>query len=405
MVLKLLFVCIGTSILTSCGPKFSTKAPDSSNNPLPREGNPNPNPSNPNDGDLNQGGNNNEKNEDKECRKPSATPFERLIVENENPKIQLKNVSELITQVEKTCGGCHLAPAASTGGFSFVAQLENKTVFTDGKKKDIRGLQNAYQDMIRTIENGTMPPQAKNQNTDYYKKIAQDLRSWEASGLPSETYNTGAESGSVRSSSNTLSELGSCIPSPEILGSDKSKDSFFANMTTLPKFLKDTDLYTLDSKALAKTGTVSYSVEYPLWADNAEKGRYVHFPETPEGKRSQALLASGSDSFVLPANARFYKNFYKAVQTSDGTVRYKIIETRIIVTRDLNRESLFGTYKWNDDESNAVLLDSPYRDGTGFKDDIFHFEVNAQTKAKRKYAIPGSERCRIYKYENNPFKY
>ncbi|MEI8026627.1 MAG: hypothetical protein WCI18_09785 [Pseudomonadota bacterium] len=389
MVLKFLIIWIATNVLISCGPKFNPKAPYPGENPPTRGGYPNP--SNPNEDDQNKAGN--EKNDDKECRKPSSTPFERLIVENENPKVSLKNVSDLVTQVEKTCGGCHLAPAASVGGFSFVAQLENKTVFSDGQKKEIRGLKNAYKDMIRTMESGAMPPQAKSQNTDYYKKITQELRSWEASGLPSETYNAGTEEGSRTPTSNTLSELGSCIPSPEILGSDKNKDSYFANMEALPKSLKDTDLYTLDSKALAKSGTVSYSVEYPLWADNAEKGRYVHFPETPEGKRSQAILASGSNSFILPANARFYKNFYKAVQTSDGSVRYKIIETRIIVTRDLNRESLFGTYKWNDDESNAILIDAPYRDGTGFKDDIFNIEVNTQTKAKRKYAIPGSERC------------
>jgi len=385
--------CIFSLILSGCGPDYSSKKkPDGT------PGQPNPtNPTNPtkDDNDPLPGPVVviDKVDEDPECTKPKLPIFERLIAENENPKPNLKNVADLFSAVEKMCGSCHLAPEADKGGFTFVAQLDDAKVVMNGRKVDVRGIKNAYPSIVKAIENGSMPPQAKKQNTVVYKRLAEELRLWEASGFPATQYESKPIDPSSRVSTNSLSELGTCIPSAKIVGGDKSKDDFFANIDSLPKNLKDTDLFTLDSKELAKAGTVSFSVEYPLWADNAEKGRYVHFPNSASGKRAVASLISSENKFKIPANSRFYKNFYKAVKNSDGLIKYKIVETRIIVTREGVGTSLFGSYKWNDDETNATLIDTPYRDGTGFKDDIFHLEIDAVSKQKRKYVIPGAERC------------
>ena len=387
---KISLLTLISLILSGCGPAYTPKKKPQESPGLPSPTETKKNDDVPLPGPITV---DEKTDEDPDCTKPKLPIFDRLIVENENPKPNLKNVADLFSNVEKMCGSCHLAPEADKGGFTFVAQLENRTLVMNGKKVEVKGIKNAYPNIVQAIENGTMPPQAKKQQTTVYKKMAEELRLWEASGFSPSQYESKPIDPSKRVSVNSLSELGTCIPSLNILGSDKNKDAFFANIDSLPKNLRDTDLFTLDSKELAKSGTVSYSVEYPLWADNAEKGRYVHFPELSSGKRAEASLMSSEGKFKIPANSRFYKNFYKAVKNAEGSIKYKIIETRIIVTRAGLGTSLFGTYKWNDDETNATLEDNPYRDGTGFRDDIFYLEIDAEKKLKRKYVVPGSERC------------
>ncbi len=124
--------------------------------------------------------------------------------------------------------------------------------------------------------------------------------------------------------------------------------------------------------------------------------------------------------FDIPANTRFYKTFMKKVKGVDGVVRYHKIETRLIVSRprdaDGNDQSLFGTYVWEDDESQANLLVTPQNNGEPFVDLVktlitdegIAAEVQDQVKkfrvrnftyemdsrhATRRYAFPSQQRC------------
>jgi mono/diheme cytochrome c family protein len=219
----------------------------------------------------------------------------------------------------------------------------------------------------------------------------------------------------------TLSNIGSCIPAKGMIAKDPTDmdklDTLFAaaTETTLPTTLDQTDLTSLDSEALAKTGVVSYAPTYPLWTDNAGKMRYVRVP------RGQSIkLDKANQRFDIPANTRFYKTFLKEVVDLNGNMGYRKIETRMIVSRPdttlpdgtAQQNALYGTYIWNDDESQATLLADPLRDGKPFADRIFSYitdESKAQpiidskplslstalTKAgvTRHYAVPGGERC------------
>ena len=219
-----------------------------------------------------------------------------------------------------------------------------------------------------------------------------------------------------------LTNVGSCIPNPYGVGLNTQTmdqlDAFFAQATELPATLDKTDLTTFDSDVLARDGVVSYVPAYPLWSDAAGKMRHVRVP------RGQSIaLDKETQQFHIPPNTRFYKTFLKEVIDLSGKQAWKRIETRLIVSRPdqtaadgtVTQTALFGTYVWNEDETQAVLLNDPLRDGQPFTDRVTEYFTD-EPKAKallasmpmsfdeqtfesdnpglvRHYGIPGSQRC------------
>ncbi len=218
-----------------------------------------------------------------------------------------------------------------------------------------------------------------------------------------------------------LTNLGNCIPnaamSVEAATDEQNLDELFANVERfedLPKSLSETDLSTLDSAELARHGVYAFAPAYTLWADYAKKTRYVRVP------RGESIrFDEDAQTFAIPTNTRFYKTFMKEVTDLDGNKRYRKMETRIILSRpdrilddgSAETTAIFGSYKWNEAETEATLNSEPYTsDNKGFKDDIFTYTVDERLEdklvreaktgeqllaagARRNYAIPGSDRC------------
>jgi mono/diheme cytochrome c family protein len=229
-----------------------------------------------------------------------------------------------------------------------------------------------------------------------------------------------------------LTAIGNCIPSKEMIGTQTTKmdalDAAFARLARapkgegslvdrigLPERLEDTDLFTLDSATLARHGVVTYAPIYPLWADNARKIRHVR---VPRGKSIR--FNKDTQTFDIPPNTRFYKTFLKRIIDEDGNESYRKMETRLIVARPdvqnpdgtTSQMGLFGTYIWNEDETEATLFTEPLRNGEPFTDSVISYITNApiaeQVTGKhprnltlkltdagviRHYAVPGSDRC------------
>lgn len=217
-----------------------------------------------------------------------------------------------------------------------------------------------------------------------------------------------------------MTNLGNCVPNKQIVGEDKAmmndRDTFFAEMKTLPPLLSQTDLVTFDAEALARRRILSFAPVYPLFSDQAKKMRHVRVP------RGQTLAFDrNSQEFSVPPNTRLYKTFFKEVTDINGDQRYKKIETRIIVSRpdgpdgpngEHETHSLFGTYQWNESETEAFLITDPLRNGKPFRDRLITYVTNEQRAeeilaqdpldkvvalqeggAVRSYAIPGADRC------------
>ncbi len=335
-----------------------------------------------------------------ECSEPrTSTPLPPL-VENENPVAPQLSFDDLKAEIDASCAGCHLAPASKTGGFWYVSAHGKSEVRSNGQKITVGGIAEQAETILKVLAGNRMPPEAMRKAAPQkYTQLQSRLEDWIAAGKPNGTFALRhSDQDGKKTNANKQSDIGSCIPRADQIGVDPEKDEFFLNMTQLPQKLSETDMISLDSLALARRGTVSYNVEYPLWADNAEKGRYVHFPaiwdeSTQAWKSSGATFDSTSKQLTVPPNTRFYKTFYKAVKNKSGETVFRKVETRIIVVRKAPQEPLLGSYKWNTSESEALLVSTPYRDGTPFKDDIFKITVDENTGKTRKYAIPGKQRC------------
>jgi mono/diheme cytochrome c family protein len=329
--------------------------------------------------------------------------------------------ADLFGLFKSVCGGCHVE--SNLGGFSV-----SETTFPMLVTRDV------YNSEIVSDDPSTfMPPPAgggipysQRAPTDAVVELATLLNDWLEQGSPAYSFTLPSSAGETAPGYALTAELGaeltnigSCVPNRAMLGTDPSTmdklDAMFASAITLPATLDQTDLVTLDSAALAKSGVVSYAPTYPLWSDGAGKMRYVRVP------RGQSIaFDKATQAFTIPPNTRFYKTFLKAVVDANGQPSYRKIETRLIVSRPdtdnpdgtVDQNALYGTYVWNDDESQATLLNEPLRDGKPFADKIFEY-VTDEAKAApiiagnpanlqnaldsagltRHYAVPGSERC------------
>jgi mono/diheme cytochrome c family protein len=331
--------------------------------------------------------------------------------------------ADLFTQFKAVCGGCHVE--SNLG--DFVVGASTFTTKVDQHVLDV---------MESKDPNVFMPPSAaggvpleQRPDTDPVVQLDKMLHQWIDQGRPANSFalpvvdasGAGDTSGYLLSPElgNAMSNIGTCVPDRGMVGTSGSAmdalDTFFATATDLPPTLDKTDLYTLDSEALAREGVISYQPTYPLWTDNAGKMRYVR---VPRGK--SIVFDKQTQQFTIPANTRFYKTFLKKVTDANGNVGYRKIETRVIVSRPdvdmpdgtVKQTAIFGTYVWNEDESQATLLNDPLRSGKPFADRIFTYITDEQAAqpiidsapsnlllelqragVTRHYALPGAERC------------
>ncbi len=354
--------------------------------------------------------------------------------------------SQLFTTMKSYCGGCHLAPA-SLGTFSFnestFAQVVDQKVL-DAIQSNIETCPlDASGNKVDPTCFDFMPPSSAGGKKwsvrqadagDPLKPLVRLLGEWIAQGR-TDTFTDAAVPGATAPYSvsqelaSALTNLGTCVPDAGMVGTEPTTcdmDARFAAMAInptgslpdrlgLPATLDQTDLISFDSAVLARNNVVAYVPAYPLWTDDAGKLRMVRVP------MGQSISYDAkTKQFDIPANTRFYKTFMKKVKGMDGVVRYHKVETRVIVSRPRdangNDQALFGTYEWNDDETQANLLTDPQNDTQPFVDKVktltidegvaatvqalvkkgqvrnFTYEMENR-HALRRYAMPSHARC------------
>lgn len=320
-------------------------------------------------------------------------------------KAQILSFQGIRANVNSACATCHSAPARN-GGFTYIDSWQGKEMTIAGVTAWYPGFSEVAEKMrdyiLNPDETKRMPPPAQREkNPSGFIEIGQQLNAWIAAGKTSGSFEVGKAPEERRGKFRpvkpvTTSELGDCIPTAKAIGHDYEADRYFETAEVLPKYLTDTDMFTLDPLALAQRGTVAYNVEYPLWADNADKGRWIHVPmklEKGELKRQAVNYNPITQEFEIPENTRFYKTFYRAITLPNKKIRMRRMETRMIVARTPWQKSLIGTYQWDDTEQVATLVEAPYRDGTPFKDVVNDIVVDEVKNKIRPYGIPGKQRC------------
>ncbi len=344
-----------------------------------------------------------------ELRAESCVPVSSNKTFEETPYLgstsRVQSFQNIRANLNSACASCHQTPAHN-GGFTYNDSWQAKEISIEGKLTIVPGFFENAEKMRDSIRHGDeikrMPPKdRRTKNPEVFLEMANHLDQWIQAGKPNGSFKIGetvpAPRGKPRPMKpHSTSELGDCVPKPEAIGFDFKKDREFETMTELPKYLTDTDMVTLDPYVLASHGTVAYNVEYPLWADNADKGRFIHVPMREVGGqivRQSIEYNAEKKQFDIPNNTRFYKSFYRAVTLPNGKTLMRRMETRIIVARIPWQNSIFGTYQWDETEQVATLVEAPYRDGTAWKDLVFDVIVDENKGKIRPYAIPGKQRC------------
>jgi uncharacterized repeat protein (TIGR03806 family) len=117
---------------------------------------------------------------------------------------------------------------------------------------------------------------------------------------------------------------------------------------SLPATLSATGMFQTTNTLAVKAGVVPYTVNSPLWSDNASKGRWVALL----GSAKIGFNATGE--FTWPGGTVLMKHFDLTVNEATGAKRR--LETRLLVLDASGGNGYGVTYKWRADNSDADLL-------------------------------------------------
>lgn len=122
-----------------------------------------------------------------------------------------------------------------------------------------------------------------------------------------------------------------------------------------PRKLSETGLFTAVKGHKIAPGVIPYSINAPFWSDGAHKERFFALPGDKQ------IAFDGKKDWVWDDGAVTVKSFSLDFEEGNPKSR-KYIETRIVLKQD---DHWVGySYLWNEDQTDAVLVDGPGVDKT-----------------------------------------
>lgn len=121
-----------------------------------------------------------------------------------------------------------------------------------------------------------------------------------------------------------------------------------------------------------------YKLNTPLFTDYAHKERLIALPQSTE------MEFNGDGLPIFPDNTVIAKTFYYNVDERDLSLGRQIIETRVLIKT--NGEWTTGDYKWNDDQTDAIL------DFNGSTVPVNWTDANGVSQSTE-YEIPSNTDC------------
>ena len=122
-----------------------------------------------------------------------------------------------------------------------------------------------------------------------------------------------------------------------------------------PALLSQTGFFT-DLAALTPIpAAIPFSVASPLWSDGSDKHRWLVVPnDGSHNSTAEKIVFSENDNWVFPAGSVLVKHFELPLDARNPALTRRL-ETRFVVCTPNNGK--YGiTYKWNADDSDAVLM-------------------------------------------------
>jgi uncharacterized repeat protein (TIGR03806 family) len=146
---------------------------------------------------------------------------------------------------------------------------------------------------------------------------------------------------------------------------------------TLPTLLSQTGAFASLADLQPADFLIPYTVNAPLWSDNAVKTRWFTLPT------NSVIGFAANGEWTFPAGSVFVKHFSLPVDDTNPKILRRL-ETRLLV-RDTNGYVYGATYKWRADNSDADLVTN------GFTEDITIRTADG-TRVQR-WFYPGRQDC------------
>lgn len=148
----------------------------------------------------------------------------------------------------------------------------------------------------------------------------------------------------------------------------------------LPKKLSEWNLFKQPIAGLSpEEGLIPYDINTPLFTDYALKARFVKLPENIFAKYDSTEVMN------FPVGTILVKNFYYQSDLTDQNSRRRIIETRLLVHKEIGWDAL--VYLWNEEQTEAELIITgksvpvSWKDQNGVLQDV-------------NYAVPNLVQCK-----------
>jgi uncharacterized repeat protein (TIGR03806 family) len=129
----------------------------------------------------------------------------------------------------------------------------------------------------------------------------------------------------------------------------------------IPQLLSETGAFSDLVNMVPANGVIPYSVNSPLWSDRADKGRWLAIPN--DGKFDSAeeqVSFFQHDEWQFPLGTVFIKHFELPTDKRDPSKTRKL-ETRFFIL-DKEGQGYGLTYKWNEEGTDAILLDTDFQE-------------------------------------------
>lgn len=149
------------------------------------------------------------------------------------------------------------------------------------------------------------------------------------------------------------------VPLPASFGEDNSGNLYIVSLQgsiyridpaeegeipQAPTLLSETGLFASTDRLTPNPGLIEYEIRAPFWSDGALKRRWIGVPDDTR------IGFSAESPWTWPAHSVVVKHFEIALASGVN----KRLETRVFVNTDQGWRGY--TYRWNDAETDAVLL-------------------------------------------------
>lgn len=185
-------------------------------------------------------------------------------------------------------------------------------------------------------------------------------------------------------------------PDGELLITDHQKEGGLYTLAAVtdrsananfPRKLSDSGLFRNVSTHEMQAGVIPYSVNSPLWSDGAIKSRYFAIPaDAGENGQPPKIGQAGVRGWNFPDGTVLVKSF--GLEMTEGEpASQRWIETRFLVRQQ--GEWVGYSYEWNQDQTDAVLVESAGADRT------FEIQSDDGKRIERKWRYPSRAECMV----------